>query len=283
MAETPKLDLAAARRVVDAALAEDLKAPGDITSEAVIGENVRAAGRLVAKEAGVVCGLDVARLVFEAVDEAIELRAETADGKRVVAGETFATVDGPARGILAAERTALNIMQHMSGIATLTAEAVARAAGTRARIFDTRKTLPGLRDLEKYAVAVGGGVNHRMGLFDAVLLKDNHISVAGGIAEAVAAVRARQGREAPIEVETETLDEVREALDAGADVIMLDNMGVDTIREAVSIVGGRATVEASGGIRPKDVEEIAATGVDRISIGELTDAPRLDISLEIGT
>ncbi len=282
MSNRPKLDVAAARRVIETALAEDLGAAGDITTDAVMGEDTMAAGRLIARQTGVVCGIDVARLVFESVDDRIRLDAETHDGARVDVDQTIARVAGPAKGILAAERTALNLLQHLSGIATLTSEAVARTAGTRAKILDTRKTLPGLRSLEKYAVTVGGGESHRRGLFDGVLLKDNHIALAGGIGPAMRSIKGSLGEDVSVEVEAETLDQVSEAVEAGADVIMLDNMSLEMMAEAVRLVAGRALLEASGGITLERVEEIAARGVDRISIGALTDAPRLDISLEIG-
>jgi len=279
----PELDTAAARRAIEAALGEDLGAVGDITSDAVVGDDIMTTGRLIAKQSGVICGLEVARLTFDTVDHRVRLVADVREGEQVDPGRALAAVTGPAKGILAAERSALNLLQHLSGIATLTAEAVARTAGTRAKILDTRKTLPGLRSLEKYAVAVGGGVNHRLGLFDGVLLKDNHIALAGGIQAAMRSVRDSLGEDISVEVEAETLDQVREAVGAGANVIMLDNMSLEMMTEAVGVVGGRAVLEASGGITLERVEEIAARGVDRISIGALTDAPRLDISLEIGT
>lgn len=277
----PSLDPDAARRVVEIALAEDLGGAGDITTHAVVDAGATAAARLIAKADGIVCGLDVARLAFSLVDASVAFEPRCEDGDAIVAGRTIAGVEGPARAILAAERTALNILQHLSGVATLTARAVRAAAGSRAEIYDTRKTLPGLRALAKYAVAVGGGVNHRPGLYGGILLKDNHIKVAGGIAAAVERVREAYGDEIPVEVEAETLAQVREALEAGAGTVMLDNMSIETMASAVALVGGRAVLEASGGITPADVEEVAATGVDRISMGALTDAVRLDISLEI--
>lgn len=276
-----ELDMDVAGRVIETALEEDLDEHGDITSMAIVAAETGATGRLVTRKAGVICGLEVARLVFNVVDPSVEFAAFVDEGARVDPGLRVATVSGPARSILAAERTALNLLQHMSGVATVTAEAVDTVARTHAEIFDTRKTLPGLRALEKYAVAVGGGRNHRMGLFDTILLKDNHIKIAGGVTAAVAAVRAKHGHNVPIEVETETPAEVREALAAGVDIIMLDNMSAGEMIDAVRIVDGRATVEASGGITLDSVEETARTGVDRISMGALTDAARLDISLEI--
>lgn len=277
------MDMEQVRGIVELALAEDLGAVGDITTDAVVDATVEVKARLIAKRDGVICGLPVAALVFEKVDDSIVFEPRVGDGSQVAAGAAIGEVSGPARGILAAERTALNLLQHMSGIATVTAEAVARAAGTPARIYDTRKTEPGIRCLEKYAIALAGGFNHRAGLYDGVLIKDNHIAVAGGISRAIAVVRSARGDSAPIEVETESLAEVQEALAADADAIMLDNMDAEQIADAVRLIAGRVVVEASGGIGLEDVEEIAATGVDRISMGALTDAPRLDISLEIVT
>lgn len=279
----PTLDMAIARRVIETALAEDLGDDGDTTTAAVISEDARARGRLIAREAGVICGLDVAAMVFAVVDDSVVFKSEFVDGAGVKDGAELATVAGRAQPIFAAERTALNLLQHLSGVATVTARAVQSTAGTKARIFDTRKTLPGLRELEKYAVAVGGGINHRMGLFDGLLVKDNHLKLVGGVADAVACCRRQYGRAASIEVEAETLGQVEEALAAGVDVIMLDNMTIAQVKEAVRLVATRAVLEVSGGITPEDVEEMAWTGVDRISMGVLTDAARMDISLEIDT
>jgi len=272
-----------AARVVEIALKEDLDGETDVTSDAVIAPDLGATAVLVAREEGVVCGLPAARLAFSAVDESVAFEPAVNEGSEVAGGLVLARVTGPARSLLLAERTALNLLQHLSGVATLTSKAVRLAKGTRARIFDTRKTTPGLRLLEKYAVAVGGGCNHRMGLFDGILLKDNHIALAGGVERAVEAARGANGGRFEVEVEVETLDELAEALRAGADVIMLDNMSVKMMRRAVGMVGGAAVVEASGGIGLDRVEEVAATGVDRISIGSLTSGARLDIALEIAS
>jgi len=267
--------------VVRAALAEDL-GPGDVTSEAVVPAGATAEGCFLAKAAGIACGLWVCGLVFAEVSPAIRFAPVAGEGSRVSPGQEVARVSGPARAVLSAERVALNFLQRLSGIATMAAEATAAVAGTRARILDTRKTTPGLRALEKYAVRAGGAGNHRSGLFDMVLIKDNHIRLAGGIAAAVGAGRRSTSPMIKIEVECADLDEVREALEAGADVIMLDNMDVETMTRAVQTVGGRALVEASGGVTIANLPQVAGTGVDFISMGALTHSYRaLDISLEL--
>jgi nicotinate-nucleotide pyrophosphorylase (carboxylating) len=228
----------------------------------------------------VVCGIDVVRQVFAAVDRSVVFTPACSDGVSVVAGDIIARFTGDAVLLLQGERVALNLMQRMSGVATLTARFVKAVAGTKARIVDTRKTTPGLRVLEKYAVRVGGGINHRTGLYDGVLLKENHIAAAGGITAAVSRVRSYIPHTLKIEIETETLAEVGEALTAGADIIMLDNMSNEMMRAAVELIAGRALTEASGGVNLATVAGIAATGVDIISVGALThSAPAMDISM----
>lgn len=272
---------AALERLVRAALEEDVGA-GDITTRAVIEGNPGAKAKIVFREAGVLAGMDAAAKVFQLVDAAIALTRLSGDGDECPANAVIAEVAGPAAGILSAERTALNFLQHLSGVATLTRRFVEAVEGTGAKVLDTRKTLPGMRLLEKKAVAAGGGCNHRMGLYDEILIKDNHIALAGGVGAAVR--RAREG--APeggrIEVEAATLEQVAAAVRAGADVIMLDNMGLERLREAVDAIGGRAKVEVSGGVTLENIREIAELGVDRISVGALThSAPALDVALEI--
>ena len=263
-----------------AALQEDI-GTGDITTESCIPSDAVSRGGFRAKEDMVVCGLDVAKRVFELVDPSVVFTPLTEDGARAVKGDVIARVEGSSRSILMGERVSLNLMQRMCGIATRTAEAVAAVASTKARIVDTRKSTPGLRVLEKYAVRTGGGGNHRFNLADGVLIKDNHIRAAGGITQAIEAVRQNAPHTLRIEVETETLSEVREALAAGADVIMLDNMDNAMMREAVGIIAGRAVVEASGNMGDRDLRAVAETGVDVISIGALTHSVRSsDISLK---
>jgi quinolinate synthase len=272
--------LAAAGRLIDLALAEDL-GPGDATSEAVLPADLILRGHIVAKQAGVVAGLPIVGAVFSQVDPALTLACRVQDGTRVRPGDRVAEVSGPARAMLSAERTALNFLQRLSGIATLTRSFVDAVAGTQARILDTRKTHPGYRVLEKYAVRMGGGHNHRMGLHDMVLIKDNHIQAAGSITTAVERARAARP-DLPLEVEVRSLDELREALALEPDRIMLDNMSLDDMRAAVRVAAGRVALEASGGIDLERVAAVAATGVDYISVGALThSAPALDLSLEI--
>lgn len=267
--------------LIDRALAEDLGA-GDATSEATIRPESRSAAVMQAKQELVLAGLDVAREVFLRVDPDIRFDAQAKDGDRIPAGTELATLSGNTRSLLAGERLALNLVQHLSGIATLTARYVERVKGLKAQVLDTRKTLPGLRQLEKYAVRTGGGRNHRFGLFDGVLIKDNHIAAAGGITGAVQSARRSAHHLLRIEVETKTLDEVREALAAGVDIIMLDNMTVDLMRSAVKLVAGRVPVEASGNVTLETIRAIAETGVDYISSGSLThSAPAADISMKI--
>ena len=275
------IDLRAIRDLLEMALREDI-GTGDITSESVIPANAQAVGTIKAKSDGIIAGLDVAAEILRMLDPEVSFRKLVSDGDQVHSGQELATAEGSARSILTAERTVLNFVQRLSGIATMTSEYVRAASGYHAKIIDTRKTTPGWRVLEKYAVRVGGGSNHRFGLYDAVLIKENHIAVAGGVAEAVARARERIPHTMKIEVEVETLDQVREAIESGADIIMPDNMDVDAMAEAVRLIKGRVIVEASGGIRLKDIPAIAATGVDLISIGALTNAaPPLDISMYI--
>lgn len=263
-----------------AALREDV-GTGDITTMSCIPEAAVSTGRFVAKEDMVVCGLQVASRVFALVDSAVVFTPLVQEGDTVHKGERIALVEGKSRSVLTAERVALNLLQRMSGIATRTSQAVSAVAGTRARIVDTRKSTPGLRVLEKYAVRVGGGANHRFNLADGVLIKDNHIRAAGGIRAAVEAVRRNAPHTLRIEVETETLEQVREALDVGADIIMLDNMDNEQMRAAVELIAGRAITEASGNMGEKDLRAVAETGVNCISIGALTHSVRsMDISLK---
>lgn len=262
------------------ALSEDV-GTGDITTESTIPETARAHGLYKAKESGVLCGIGVAARVFELIDRDIEFTPLKRDGDRIEKGEIIAEVRGKATNVLTGERVGLNLMQRMSGIATRTAEAVAQVEGTGAKICDTRKTTPGLRVVEKYAVKVGGGTNHRFNLADGILIKDNHIVAAGSITNAVKAARANAPHTLKIEVEVETFDELNEALDAGADIIMLDNMSCEDMKKAVGIVNGRAITEASGNMGDRNLREVADCGVDLISIGALTHSVRsLDISLK---
>ena len=261
------------------ALAEDI-GQGDITTVACVSADVQVTGRFVAKQSGLFCGGAVIARVFHLLDPSIGVTTHVSDGARVDVGDVLAVVAGSARGILSGERVALNFAQRLSGIATKTAGAVAAVSGTCTKICDTRKTTPGLRAFEKYAVTVGGGKNHRFGLYDGVLIKDNHIKAAGGIASAVSAARLSAPHTLRIEVETTTLAEVDEALAAGADIIMLDNMDVATMAEAVRRIDGRAVTEASGNMLDRALTDVAGTGVDYISIGGLThSAVALDISL----
>lgn len=267
--------------IVRAALLEDLGRAGDLTTDAVVPVGLTARAALVARENGVVAGLDLARLAFELIDAKIELHIEREDGARVAPGDVIATLSGPARGVLTAERTALNFLGHLSGIASATALIVAAVAGTKAKIVCTRKTTPGLRALEKYAVRAGGGANHRFGLDDAILIKDNHVAIAGGVTQALRRARAGAGHLVKIELEVDNLEQLKEALGEGVDVVLLDNMDLDTLARAVTLVGGRALTEASGRVTPSTAPAIAATGVDLISIGWLThSAAVLDIGLD---
>lgn len=267
--------------LVRAALLEDLGQAGDVTTDAVVPPAAHAEATFVARQPGIVAGLDLARLSFELLDPAIEFDIEKPDGGKIASGETIAVVRGPARGILTAERTALNFLCHLSGIATATAAAVAAVKGSKARIVCTRKTIPGLRALERYAVRAGGGANHRFGLYDAVLIKDNHIAIAGSVTEALRRARKNVGHMVKIEVEVDSLAQLREALAFGIDAVLLDNMDPRTLAEAVALVGRRVITEASGGVSLDNVATIAACDVDLISIGLLShSAPALDIGLD---
>lgn len=271
-------------KIIREALREDI-GRGDITSEAIIPVKKSARAIILAKEDGVIAGLDIARGVFRQVDGEIKVAFKVRDGEKAKKGKIIAMVSGPARGILTAERTALNFLQHLSGIATLTNKFVARVKGqgSRAKILDTRKTVPGMRTLEKYAVKMGGGVNHRFGLYDAILIKDNHIKIAGGVKKAVEGVRRRYKAMKAVEVEAKKISEVKETIEAGADRVLLDNMTVGTMKEAVKLCKkARMKTEASGGINLNNVAAVAKTDVDYISVGALTHSARaLDISLKI--
>jgi nicotinate-nucleotide pyrophosphorylase (carboxylating) len=267
--------------VVRAALLEDLGRAGDITTDAIVDVDSRSRLRLVARKAGVLAGLDLARIAFTLADPRIEFIPHLRDGARLQPGDEIAVVAGPARGILTAERTALNFLCHLSGVASATAEIADAIRPYGTRVTCTRKTLPGLRALQKYAVRVGGGSNHRFGLDDAILIKDNHVALAGGISTAVERARAAAGHLVKIELEVDTLAQLREALDLGVDVVLLDNMGLPELRQAVAMAKGRAITEASGGVTPETAPAIAATGVDLIAIGWITHSVRvLDIGLD---
>ena len=278
----PVLPLSLIIGAVKAALDEDLGRAGDITSAATIPADATATAAFVARKPGVVSGLPIVECTFREVDPSILFLPELRDGDPVAAGGVIARVEGNARGVLAAERVALNYLCHLSGIATATAALVERVAHTKARILDTRKTTPGLRVFEKYAVRCGGGANHRFGLHDAVLIKDNHIAVAGGVAEAIRKARAAVGAGVKVEVEVGSLAELDEAMSERPDIVMLDNMSLDEMREAVRRVAGRAVTEASGNVTLETVAAIAETGVDTISSGWIThSAPALDIGLDV--
>jgi nicotinate-nucleotide pyrophosphorylase (carboxylating) len=267
--------------IVRAALLEDLGRAGDLTTDAIIPAEASATVRLVSREPGVVAGTDCVRLAWELVDPRIEVRDLLPDGSRVQPGTVIGIASGPARGLLTGERVALNFLGHLSGVATGTATIADAIAHTSARVADTRKTIPGLRALQKHAVVAGGGSNHRFGLDDAVLIKDNHVAVAGGVTAAVEAARAHVGHLVKIEVEVDSLDQLRELLPLGADAVLLDNMAPGQLREAVAIVDGRMITEASGRITPATAVPIAEAGVDLISVGWLTHSVRvLDIGLD---
>lgn len=268
--------------IIKNALEEDL-GWGDVTTDSTIPAESNIKGNFIAKAEGVVCGIDICRRVFEIVDGSIEFQAFVSDGQQVSKGDILATINGNARSILKGERTALNFFQRMSGIATMTNRFVREVSGSKARIVDTRKTVPGLRVLDKYSIRVGGGYNHRFNLSDMVLIKDNHIKAAGGITPAVEAARRSLSHSVKIEVEVESIKELMEAIDARADIIMLDNMSLEMMCEAVSIAGGKALLEASGNMSlegERSVKAVAKTGVDIISVGALTNSVEaLDISL----
>ena len=270
----------AVSQLIKSALEEDC-GNGDVTTVATIPEDACAHGRYIAKEDGVLCGMPVVRAVFDELDPDIKLDVHFEEGQSFRRGDVLAEVCGNARSVLTGERVGLNLLQHMSAVATATSRAVKEVAGYKAKITDTRKTTPGLRYLEKLAVRVGGGTNHRFNLSDGVLIKDNHIGAAGGITAAIKAARASVPHTLKIEVEVENFEELDEALAAGADIIMLDNMSCPDMKKAVDIVSGRAVLEASGNMGDRDLKEVAATGVDIISIGALTHSVKaLDISLK---
>lgn len=267
--------------LVRAALLEDLGRAGDITSDSIIDPGTHATVQLVSREPGVVAGTACAVLAWQLVDPRIEVRIERGDGSRVEAGSVIGTMSGPARGLLTGERVALNFLGHLSGVATGTATIADAIAHTRAMVCDTRKTVPGLRALQKHAVRAGGGANHRFGLDDAVLIKDNHIAVAGSVEEAVRRARANAGHMVKIEVEVDNLDQLRELVTLRVDAVLLDNMGPQMLRDAVGIVDGRMITEASGRITPATAVPLAEAGVDLISVGWLTHSARvLDIGLD---
>lgn len=266
--------------IISLAMNEDI-GTGDITTLSTIPADKNAFGRFIAKEDMIICGIDLAKYVFSKVDTSIEFNANFKDGDKVIKGDVIATVSGNAQNVLTGERTALNFMQRLTGIASRTALAVAEVEGTSAKIADTRKTTPGMRVLEKYAVKVGGGTNHRFNLADGVLIKDNHIAVSGGITAAINNARKNIPHTLKIEVEVESIEQLNEALEAGADIIMLDNMTNEMMAECVKITAGRALLEASGNMGEKSLREVASTGVDIISIGALTHSVKAaDISLK---
>ena len=268
--------------IVRTALLEDLGGAGDLTTDAVVRNGAAAVCNIVFRREGRLAGAEVAASVFRLLDPAVEIAHLVTDGCDVAAGTSVLRLHGSARAVLTAERTALNLLGHLSGVATLTRAYVRAVAGTSARVVCTRKTTPALRNLEKYAVRCGGGANHRFGLDDAVLIKDNHLVIAGGIREAVERVRSAVGHMVKVELEVDTLEQLEEGLEAGVDAVLLDNMDLETLREAVRMVDGRCTTEASGGIDLETAPAIAASGVDLLSVGALThSAPSLDVSLEI--
>jgi nicotinate-nucleotide pyrophosphorylase (carboxylating) len=285
----PSLDFSAslelvAAPLVRAALLEDLGRGSDLTTEAIVAPQRQARAQIVARRGGTAAGLAVAALAFQMLDARIEIARRIDDGAAIAAGGCVAQLEGSARAILTGERTALNFLGRLCGIATATRRLVDLLSGSHAKIADTRKTTPGLRALERYAVRCGGGVNHRFGLDDAVLVKDNHLAIAGSIRAAVAAVRERVGHMVKVEVEVDTLEQLREALATPIDAVLLDNMTPAQLREAVALVAGRILTEASGGVTEENVTAVAESGVDVISIGWLThSAPALDLSLEIET
>lgn len=268
-------------RIIDTALEEDVGG-GDLTTETVVPESAWASASILARQEGVLAGLPVARAVFQRVDPGLEFTSVAPEGQRLAVDQAVAHIEGAARSILTAERTALNLLQRLSGIATAAAACVAACAESKARVVDTRKTAPGLRMLDKYAIRIGGADNHRTGLFDGVLIKENHLRAGGGISRSIAGARAGAPHTVKIEVECDTIDQVDEALAAGADIILLDNMTLDQMTEAVRRIGGRALTEASGNMTLDRIPAVAHTGVDLISVGALTHSVKaLDLSLEI--
>ena len=281
MMDLPRLSPLLIEPLVRATLLEDLGLAGDITSNAVVPSDHRSTMVFSLRQPGAIAGLDVAEMAFRLVDPSVAFERMVDDGDFLAKGTTIARVSGSSRSILAAERTALNFLGHMSGVATATANLVKAVQGTKAAIVCTRKTMPGLRALQKYAVRAGGGMNHRFALYDAVLIKDNHIAVAGSVAEAIQRAKAHAGHMVKIEVEVDTLEQLHEAMAIGVDAVLLDNMSLAQLREAVKIIGGRAIAEASGGITPETVAVVAASGIDLISVGWMThSAPNLDIGLD---
>ena len=277
----PALDDVLLKPLVEDALAEDLGRRGDVTSQATIPADMQAQLQIKARQSGVICGMDLARLSFALVDANIEFLAQVQDGETVAAGAVLATVKGNARHLLTAERTALNFMTHLSGIATATRQIVDSVAQYPAQITCTRKTIPGLRIVQKYAVRCGGGRNHRLGLDDAILIKDNHIAIAGDIKTAIEQAQHFAGHLIPIEVEVDTLEQLEQALEAGVSLVLLDNMSPEVLSQAVAMCKGRAKTEASGGITPETVQAAASTGVDFIAMGYLTHSTTaLDIGLD---
>jgi len=282
VSETPSLPEILYDDLVRRALAEDLGRAGDLTTDAIVPAELEGRAAVVARQAGRIAGLAPALHAFRLLDPASRAEICRPDGSDATAGETVARVSARARALLTGERTALNVLGRLSGIATATRDVVARLSGLKARVACTRKTTPGLRALEKYAVRVGGGESHRYGLDDAVLVKDNHLAVAGGVGEAVRRARRHNGHLVKLEVEVDTLDQLDEALSVGVDVVLLDNMDLETLREAVRRCRGRALTEASGGIRLENVRAVAETGVDLVSLGWLThSAPALDVALDV--
>jgi nicotinate-nucleotide pyrophosphorylase (carboxylating) len=272
---TPEIDA-----IIEAALKEDMP-DGDITSESLVPPESISRAIFLAKEDGILAGIDVAARVFWKIDPHVLFQKDAEDGNAIKKGNTLARIEGPSLSLLKSERTALNFLQRMSGIATMTQEYVKGLEGSKTQILDTRKTTPSLRALEKYAVKMGGGINHRLSLSDMVLIKDNHLKIVGNIPEAIKRARVRVGRDIKIEVETTSLEEVKEAVQAGADMIMLDNMSPGKMREVVEWVDGRVPLEASGNVTLSTLKEIAASGVNYISVGGLTHSYRsLDISME---
>ncbi|OPZ91238.1 MAG: putative nicotinate-nucleotide pyrophosphorylase (carboxylating) [Firmicutes bacterium ADurb.Bin419] len=268
-------------RIIINSLKEDMPS-GDITTDNIIDENAKSDAKMIAKNSGVIAGLDIAKRVFELLDPEVLFEKQIKEGQWVNKGDVIVTIHGNSRALLKGERTALNLLQRLSGIATKTREYADKIKHLKAKVVDTRKTTPGLRILEKYAVRVGGGTNHRFCLSDGVLIKDNHIKAAGGIKKAIDLVRDKIPHTIKIEVETETIDEVIEAIDGRADIIMLDNMGLDIMKEAVKIINGKAIVEASGNVNLNSIVDIAETGVDIISVGSLTHSVNaFDISMKI--
>ena len=282
MSDPPSLPEILYDDVVRRALAEDLGRAGDLTTDAIVPASLEARAALVAREAGRIAGLEAALHAFRLLDPSVRVEVRLGDGCDAPADATVARVEGRARSILTAERTALNLLGRLSGIATAARDMVARLEGLQTRVVGTRKTTPGLRVLEKYALRVGGAGSHRYGLDDAVLVKDNHVALAGGVGEAVRRARDGAGHLVKLEVEVDTLDQLDQALGAGVDAVLLDNMDLETLREAVRRCRGRALTEASGGIRADNVRAVAATGVDLVSIGWLThSAPALDVALDV--